>query len=128
MCLYIKIKNMSNSLDNPLKDLVYEKTNHLNTSFFFMNKKLIQEADQLWKVSKEESELKKNEKYLESLSKRTSKRLHSKLQEAPKSIVKKEKIEEKNEKDILKKGNKNEKKPMYADKLKEEYDIEIIEI
>jgi hypothetical protein len=37
------------------------------------------------------------------------------------------KKEEKNEKDNLKKGNKNEKKPMYADKLKEEYDIEMDE-
>ena len=104
----IKIKNMSNSLDNPLKDLVYEKTNHLNTSFFFMNKKLIQEADQLWKVSKEESELKKNEKYLESLSKRTSKRLPSKLQEAPKSIVKKEKIEKYGNKKLLVENEKKE--------------------
>ena len=34
---------------------------------------------------------------------------------------------EKNEKDNLKKGNKNEKKPMYADKLKEDYDIEMDE-
>jgi hypothetical protein len=40
-------------------------------------------------------------------------------------LVKKKK--EKNEKDNLKKGNKNEKKPMYADKLKEVYDIEMDE-
>ena len=40
-------------------------------------------------------------------------------------LVKKKK--EKNEKDNLKKGNKNEKKPMYADKLKEQYDIEMDE-
>jgi hypothetical protein len=37
------------------------------------------------------------------------------------------KKEEKNEKDNLKKDNKKEKKPMYADKLKEEYDIEMDE-
>ena len=38
--------------------LVYEKTNYLETSFNFMNKKLIQKAEQLWKVNKEESEYK----------------------------------------------------------------------
>jgi hypothetical protein len=38
-----------------------------------------------------------------------------------------QKKEEKNEKDNLKKVNKNEKKPMYADKLKEDYDIEMDE-
>ena len=38
-----------------------------------------------------------------------------------------QKKEEKNEKDNLKKGNKNEKKPMYSDKLKEDYDIEMDE-
>ena len=37
------------------------------------------------------------------------------------------KKEEKNEKDNLKKANKNEKKPLYADKLKEVYDIEMDE-
>ena len=40
-------------------------------------------------------------------------------------LVKKK--EEKNENDNLKKGNKNEKKPMYADKLKEVYDIDMDE-
>ena len=38
-----------------------------------------------------------------------------------------QKKKEKNEKDNLKKGNKNEKKPQFADKLKEEYDIEMDE-
>ena len=42
----IRIQNLSNSLDNPLNDLVYEKTNYLETSFNFMNKKLIQKAEQ----------------------------------------------------------------------------------
>ena len=58
-----------------------------------MNKKLIQKADQLWKVNKEESEYKKQEKLEEEIAKRTSKRLPSKLQEAPQSIIKKEKID-----------------------------------
>ena len=86
----IRLKNLGSSLDNPLNDLVYEKTNFLDTSFNFMNKKLIQKADQLWKVNKEEAEYKKME---ENISKRTTKKLPTKLQEAPKSIIKKEKID-----------------------------------
>ena len=71
----IRIQNLSNSLDNPLNDLVYEKTNYLDTSFNFMNKKLIQKADQLWKVNKEELEYKKQEKIEQEFAKRSSKRL-----------------------------------------------------
>ena len=36
-------------------------------------------------------------------------------------------IKKKDEKDNLKKGNKNEKKPMFADKLKEEFDVDMDE-
>ena len=89
----IRIQNLSNSLDNPLNDLVYEKTNYLETSFNFMNKKLIQKAEQLWKVNKEESEYKKQEKIEQEFARRATKKLPSKLQEAPQSIIKKEKID-----------------------------------
>ena len=89
----IRLQNIGSSLDNPLNDLVYEKTKYLDTSFNFMNKKLIQKADQLWKVNKEEAEYKKMEKLEENIPKRTSKKLPSKLQEAPQSIIKKEKID-----------------------------------
>jgi hypothetical protein len=89
----IRLQNLGSSLDNPLNDLVYEKTNYLDTSFNFMNRKLIQKADQLWKVSKEEAEYKKMEKLEANMAKRSNKRLPSKLQEAPQSIIKKEKID-----------------------------------
>ena len=89
----IRLQNLGSSLDNPLNDLVYEKTKYLDTSFNFMNRKLIQKADQLWKVSKEEAEYKKMEKLEANMAKRSNKRLPSKLQEAPQSIIKKEKID-----------------------------------
>ena len=53
----IRFKNIGSSLVNELNDLVYEKTPYLDTSFDFMNKKLIQKADLLWKVNKEEVDL-----------------------------------------------------------------------
>ena len=58
-----------------------------------MNKKLIQKADQLWKVNKEESDYKKLEKMEEQFAKKSKKRKPSKLQDAPISIIKKEKID-----------------------------------
>ena len=97
----LRFQNMGSSLDNPLNDLVYEKTNFLDTSFNFMNKKLIQKADQLWKINKEEAELKKMEKLEENMSKRTTKKIPSKLQEAPQSIIKKEKIDKYANKKLL---------------------------
>jgi len=89
----IRFKNIGSSMDNKLNDLVYEKTNYLETSFNFMNKKLIQKADQLWKVNKEESDYKKIEKMEEQFAKKSKKRKPSKLQDAPISIIKKEKID-----------------------------------
>ena len=55
----IRFKNMGSSLVNELNDLVYEKTPYLETSFDFMNKKLIQKVDLLWKVNKEDMERQK---------------------------------------------------------------------
>ena len=36
-----------------MNDLVSEKTNYLDSSFDFVNKKLIQKGELLWKVDKE---------------------------------------------------------------------------
>lgn len=72
----IRFKNIGSSMDNKLNDLVYEKTNYLETSFNFMNKKLIQKADQLWKVNKEESDYKKLEKMEEQFAKKSKKENH----------------------------------------------------
>ena len=89
----IRLQNYGSSIENPLNDLVYEKTNYLETSFYFMDKKLIQKADTLWKINKEESDYKRQEKLEANMSKRNVKKLPSKLQEAPVSIIKKEKID-----------------------------------
>ena len=97
----LRFQNIGSSLDNPLNDLVYEKTNFLETSFNFMNKKLIQKAEQLWKINKEEAEYKKMEKLEENMPKRSTKKIPSKLQEAPQSIIKKEKIDKYANKKLL---------------------------
>lgn len=97
----LRFRNIGSSLTNELNDLVYEKTPYLETSFGFMNKKLIQKADTLWKVNKDEFDLKQNgniinqnKDYKEpNFAKRSSKKLPYKLQEAPKSIATKAKIE-----------------------------------
>ena len=106
----LRFKNIGSSLVNELNDLVYEKTNYLGTSFGFMNKKLIQKADLLWKIDKEEidlkqntnyNQLKKEEKEINDFSKKSNKKLPAKLQEAPKSIITKVKIEKYVNKKVL---------------------------
>ena len=105
----LRFRNIGSSLTNELNDLVYEKTPYLETSFGFMNKKLIQKADTLWKVNKDEFELKQNgniinqnKDYKEpNFAKRSSKKLPYKLQEAPKSITAKVKIEKYVSKKVL---------------------------
>ena len=104
----LRFKNIGSSLTNELNDLVYEKTPYLETSFGFMNKKLIQKADTLWKVNKDEFDLKQNininqnKDYKEpNFSKKSSKKLPYKLQEAPKSIATKAKIEKYVSKKVL---------------------------
>ena len=105
----LRFKNIGSSLVNELNDLVYEKTNYLGTSFGFMNKKLIQKADLLWKIDKEEMDLKQNTNYNQlkkeeednNFAKKSSKRLPAKLQEAPKSITTKVKIEKYVNKKVL---------------------------
>ena len=100
----LRMKNIGSSLVNELNDLVYEKTNYLETSFDFMNKKLIQKADLLWKVDKDYIELnqkinykqlkKEEEEEDEQFSKNPKKpQPKLQLQEAPKSIKSKVKIE-----------------------------------
>ena len=105
----LRFRNIGSSLTNELNDLVYEKTPYLETSFGFMNKKLIQKADTLWKVNKDEFDLKQNgnvinqnKDYKEpNFAKRSSKKLPYKLQEAPKSIATKAKIEKYVSKKVL---------------------------
>jgi hypothetical protein len=105
----LRFKNIGSSLTNELNDLVYEKTPYLETSFGFMNKKLIQKADTLWKVNKDEFDLKQNgnvinqnKDYKEpNFAKKSSKKLPYKLQEAPKSITTKAKIEKYVSKKVL---------------------------
>ena len=106
----LRIRNMGSSLVNDLNDLVYEKTNYLETSFDFMNKKLIQKADLLWKIEKSEidmrqnidyNQLKKEEEDVPASVKKSTKKLRSKLQEAPKSITSKVKIEKYVNKKVL---------------------------
>ena len=106
----LRFKNIGTSLVNELNDLVYEKTNYLGTSFGFMNKKLIQKADLLWKIDKEEIDLNHNdEKEDKNSDKNSNKRLPAKLQEAPKSIITKAKIEKYvNKKVLLEKTEKIE--------------------
>ena len=99
----LRMKNIGSSLVNEMNDLVYEKTNYLETSFDFMNKKLIQKADLLWKIDKDEidlkqkvnyNQLKKEEEEEEQFGKNPKKLPPKmKLQEAPKSITSKAKIE-----------------------------------
>ena len=104
----IKFKNIGTSLVNELNDLVYENTPYLETSFDFVNKKLIQKADLLWKFNKEEFDLRQQvniqqiqneEDEVPKAARKSSVKLASKLQEAPKSITSKAKIE----KDVTKK-------------------------
>lgn len=105
----LRFKNIGSSLTNELNDLVYEKTPYLETSFGFMNKKLIQKADTLWKVNKDEFDLKQNgnvinqnKDYKEpNFAKKSSKKLPYKLQGAPKSITTKAKIEKYVSKKVL---------------------------
>ena len=105
----LRFRNIGSSLTNELNDLVYEKTPYLETSFGFMNKKLIQKADTLWKVNKDEFDLKQNgniinqnKDYKEpNFAKKSSKKLPHKLQEAPKSITTKVKIEKYVSKKVL---------------------------
>ena len=106
----LRFKNIGSSLSNELNDLVYEKTKYMETSFGFLDKKLIQKADLLWKVNKEDFDLKqntniinneKNEDEEPKFAKRSSKKLPYKLQNAPKSIVNKEKIEKYVNKKVL---------------------------
>ena len=112
----LRIKNIGSSLINEMNDLVYEKTNYLETSFDFMNKKLIQKADLLWTINKEDAYLRQNInnqiKNIESEEfkneKKSTKKL-IKLQEAPKSIITKVKIEKDvNKKVLLEKTEKQE--------------------
>ena len=93
----LRFKNIGSSLVNELNDLVYEKTEYLETSFGFMNKKLIQKADLLWKIDgdlkqKIDYESLKKEEEEEPDIKKSNKAL-LKLQDAPKSIKTKVKIE-----------------------------------
>ena len=98
----LRIRNMGSSLVNELNDLVYEKTNYLETSFDFMNKKLIQKADLLWKIEKSEIDMRQNiEEDVPASVKKSTKKSPSKLQEAPKSITSKVKIEKYVNKKVL---------------------------
>lgn len=107
----LRFKNIGTSLVNELNDLVYEKTQYLETNFGFINKNLIQKAGLLWKVNKEESDFKSNLNAIQTkndeedeepqFAKKSSKKLSLKLQEAPKSIVSKAKIEKYVNKKIL---------------------------
>ena len=91
-----RFKNIGSSLVNESKDLVYEKTPYLQTSFDFMNKKLIQKADLLWKVNKEEIDLTQ-----EKLPKSSTTKPPPKPQQPPKSIKAKTRIEKVDSKRVL---------------------------
>ena len=106
----LRFKSMGSSLVNELNDLVYEKTPYFETNFGFINKKLIQKADSLWKINKEDIDLKQNvsinqmkndEDEEPQFAKKSSKKLPKNLQEAPKSIVSKVKIEKTVTKKVL---------------------------
>jgi hypothetical protein len=107
----LRFKNIGTSLVNELNDLVYEKTQYLETNFGFINKNLIQKAGLLWKVNKDEFDFKSNLNAIQmkndeedeepQFAKKSSKKLSLKLQEAPKSIVSKVKIEKYVNKKIL---------------------------
>ena len=91
-----RFKNIGSSLVNESKDLVYEKTPYLQTSFDFMNKKLIQKADLLWKINKEEIDLTQ-----ENLPNGSTIKPPPKPQGPPKSIKSKTKIEKDDSKRVL---------------------------
>lgn len=103
----IRFKNIGSSLFTELNDLVYDKSQYFKTSFDFMDKKLIQKADELWKVSKKDviSIPRENKDVDNSYddTMRSAKNLKKslKLQEAPKSIISKVKIEKYVNKKIL---------------------------
>ena len=102
----LRFKNIGTSLVNELNDLVYEKTQYLETNFGFINKNLIQKAGELWKTDFKPNlnvnQIKNEEEEEEpQMINKSSKRLSMKLQEAPKSIVTKVKIEKYVNKKIL---------------------------
>ena len=104
----IRFKNIGSSLFTELNDLVYDKSQYFDTSFSFMDKKLIQKADQLWKVSKKDLTQVKREtnrdSYLYEDVPKYNKNLKKSakiIQEAPKSITSKVKIEKYVNKKVL---------------------------
>ena len=104
----IRFKNIGSSLFTELNDLVYDKSQCFDTSFSFMDKKLIQKADELWKVSKKDLTAIKRESnrdtdnlYEDIPNFNKSLKKSAKLQEAPKSITSKVKIEKYVNKKVL---------------------------